>query len=161
MQYSIHHTHLWYHGFIYTRLLSTPLVPRVYIHEITQSSCGFLSMRFMYINNISPLSLKLTLLNDMSLLQVTLSLICSFRGQLAFLMKAKMVPLSSTESDTINVLPWLYLAEAENMHTCTCWKCELQDFCICPVAVNVQTHVYVSIIIYMGQHSCSFQVLHV
>ena len=25
----------------------TPLVPRVYIHEITQSSCGFLSMRFI------------------------------------------------------------------------------------------------------------------
>ena len=24
-----------------------PLVPRVYIHEITQSSCGFLSMRFI------------------------------------------------------------------------------------------------------------------
>ena len=25
----------------------TPLVPRVYIREITQSSCGFLSMRFI------------------------------------------------------------------------------------------------------------------
>ena len=29
----------------------TPLVPRVYILEITQSSCGFLSMRFIHVQH--------------------------------------------------------------------------------------------------------------